>query len=47
MTERHPEAKALLVKYTTPMVKLVTSTDDARAIVEYLRTQAKGTVRTQ
>jgi cytochrome c len=47
MGERHPVAKELVTKFPTPMIKLVNSSDDARAIVEYLRTEAKGTVKTQ
>lgn len=47
MVERHPVAKDLLAQYMTMMANQGLSVDDARAVVEYLRTQAKGTVKTQ
>ena len=40
MYERHPEAKALLAEYLTFMPNQDVSVDDARAIVEYLRSNA-------
>lgn len=47
MIERHPVAKKLLAEHMTYMANQGASQDEARAIVEYLRTQAKGTVRTK
>lgn len=47
MVERHPTAKALLAEYMTFMANQSVTVEEARAIVEYLRTQATGTVRTQ
>lgn len=37
MVQRHPEAKALLSEFYTPMPVQVTDPDEARAILEYLR----------
>ncbi len=47
MVERHPIAKQLLAEHMTMMANQGLSVDDARAVVEYLRTQAKGTVKTK
>jgi mono/diheme cytochrome c family protein len=37
MVQRHPEVQALLAQYYTPMPTQVTDPDEARAILEYLR----------
>ena len=37
MVQRHPEVQALLAEYFTPMPVQVTDPDEARAILEYLR----------
>ena len=37
MVERHPEIRAMLAEYFTPMTNQVTDPDEARAILEYLR----------
>jgi cytochrome c len=42
MVERHPVAKQLLAEHMTFMANQNLTTDDARAVLEYLRTQAKG-----
>ena len=47
MIERHPVGKQLLAEHMTYMANQGASQEEARAIVEYLRTQAKGTVRTK
>lgn len=47
MVERHPVAKQLLAEHMTMMANQGLTVEDARAVVEYLRTQAKGTVKTQ
>jgi mono/diheme cytochrome c family protein len=47
MIEKHPVAKQLLAEHMTYMANQGIVPDEARAIVEYLRTQAKGTVRTK
>lgn len=47
MVERHPIAKQLLAEHMTMMANQGLSVDEARAVVEYLRTQAKGTVKTK
>jgi cytochrome c len=47
MVERHPVAKQLLAEHMTFMANQAVTVEDARAIVEYLRTQAQGTVKTQ
>lgn len=47
MVERHPVAKQLLAEHMTFMANQGLTVDEARSIVEYLRTQAKGTVKTQ
>ena len=47
MVERHPVAKQLLAEHMTMMANQGLTVDEARAVVEYLRTQAKGTVKTQ
>lgn len=39
MLERHPEARALLAQYLTPMPNQNLTEEQARAVVEYLRTQ--------
>jgi mono/diheme cytochrome c family protein len=39
MARQHPEGKKLLAEYMTPMPFQNVSTEEARAIVEYLRTQ--------
>jgi len=40
MQERHPVARQLLAEYMTPMPNLGLTQDEARALVEYLRSQA-------
>jgi len=40
MTQRHPEARALLAEYAAPMADQNLTEDDARAILEYLRQAA-------
>jgi cytochrome c len=47
MVERHPVAKAMLAEHMTFMANQGVTVEEARAIVEYLRTQARDTVRTQ
>lgn len=47
MVERHPVAKQLLAEAMTLMANQGLTTEDARAVVEYLRTQATGAVKTQ
>ncbi len=47
MVERHPVAKQLLAEAMTMMANQGLTTGEARAVVEYLRTQATGTVKTQ
>lgn len=47
MVERHPVGKQLLAEHMTFMANQGITVDEARALVEYLRTQATGTVRTQ
>lgn len=47
MVERHPVAKQLLAEAMTLMANQGLTPEDARAVVEYLRTQATGTVKTQ
>jgi len=37
MVQRHPETRALLAEYFTPMPVQVTEEEEARAILEYLR----------
>lgn len=39
MVERHPEARALLAQYMTPMPSQNLTEGDARALLEYIRTQ--------
>lgn len=40
MLQRHPEVRDLLAQYMTPMPDQQLTEDDARAVVEYLRTAA-------
>jgi mono/diheme cytochrome c family protein len=47
MVEKHPVAKQLLAEHMTYMANQGVTPDEARAILEYLRTQAQGTVRTK
>jgi len=47
MVERHPVGKQLLADHMTFMANQGATVEEARAIVEYLRTQATGTVKTQ
>lgn len=47
MVERHPVAKQLLAEAMTLMANQGLTIGEARAIVEYFRTQATGTVTTQ
>jgi len=47
MVERHPVGKQLLAEHMTFMANQGATVEEARAIVEYLRTQATGTVKTQ
>jgi cytochrome c551/c552 len=42
MVERHPVGKQLLAEHMTFMANQNLTPDDARAVLEYLRTQAKG-----
>jgi cytochrome c551/c552 len=42
MVERHPIGKQLLAEHMTFMANQNLTQDDARAVLEYLRTQAKG-----
>jgi mono/diheme cytochrome c family protein len=42
MTARHPVARQLLAEHMTQMPNLQLSTDEARQLLEYLRTQAHG-----
>ncbi len=39
MIERHPEAKKMLDQYVVPMVPLGVTEEEARAVLEYLRSQ--------
>ena len=41
MTQKHPEARALLAEYVAPMANQSLTQEEARAILEYLRTAAK------
>ena len=47
MVERHPVAKQLLAEAMTLMANQGLTPAEARAVVEYFRTQATGTVKTQ
>lgn len=47
MVERHPVAKQLLGEYMTLMANQSLTVEEARAILEYLRTQTKGTAPAQ
>ena len=47
MVERHPEGKKMLAEHMTFMANQGETVEQARALLEYLRTQATGTVRTQ
>lgn len=47
MVERHPAARQMLAEYMTYMANQGVILDEARAILEYLRTQATGPVRTK
>ena len=40
MIQKHPEARALLAQYATPMANQNVAQEDARAILEYLRSVA-------
>jgi mono/diheme cytochrome c family protein len=40
MTKRHPEARKLLAEYAAPMANQNLTQDEARAVLEYLRTVA-------
>ena len=42
MYTRHPTARQLLADFMTPMPNLGLTADQARSILEYLRTQASG-----
>ena len=42
MVERHPVAKQMLAERMTFMANQNLTLDEARAVLEYLRTQAKG-----
>ncbi len=39
MTQRHPEARALLAEYASPMANQSLTVTEARAILEYLRSE--------
>ncbi len=41
MTQRHPEARALLAEYAAPMADQSLSEEEARALLEYLRSVAQ------
>lgn len=41
MVKKHPEVKALLAQYYTPMPNQNLSKDQARAVLEYLRSETK------
>ena len=43
MIKEHPEGKEMFATYMTPMPNQNLTTDDARQILEYLRTQVPGT----
>ena len=45
MVERHPVAKKLLAERMTFMANQNLTVDEARAVLEYLRTQAKGAAK--
>lgn len=47
MVERHPEVKALLAQYYTPMPNQNLTEDEARAVLEYLRSAAASRVDTE
>jgi cytochrome c len=47
MVERHPVAKQLLAEHMTFMANQGLNVGEARAVVEYFRTQAKGSVKSQ
>jgi cytochrome c len=47
MVERHPVAKQLLAEHMTFMANQGLTVPEARAVVEYFRTQATGTVKTR
>ena len=40
MLQRHPEARAMLAEYMTPMPNQQLTQDDARAVLEYFRDEA-------
>lgn len=42
MIEKHPEVKALLAQFLTPMPNQNLTEEDARAVLEYLRVQGTG-----
>ena len=42
MVEKHPEVKALLAQYFTPMPSQNLTEEDARAVLEYLRHEQQG-----
>jgi mono/diheme cytochrome c family protein len=42
MVERHPVAKGVLAEYMTMMANQGLTVDEARSVLEYLRTQQKG-----
>lgn len=42
MLQKHPEARAMLAEYMTPMPDQQLSEGDARAVVEYLRVAGEG-----
>lgn len=41
MVQRHPEAKAMLAQYLTPMPFQSLTEEDARAVLEYLRVESE------
>jgi cytochrome c len=41
MVQKHPEARAMLAQYMTPMPSQNLTQDEARALLEYLRTAAE------
>jgi mono/diheme cytochrome c family protein len=42
MVQKHPEAKALLAQYLTPMPNQSLTEEEARAVLEYVRSQQQG-----
>jgi hypothetical protein len=47
MVQRHPVIRELLAEFYTPMPVQVRDPDEARAILEYLRSEQTGSTTTQ